>query len=109
MSDAMITRAPKTQADFDHQQAVGWLDFHPEDFCHRCGMPNPVWWIDSDVWNCVMRDDDGNQRWSGIVCPTCFDELVVVWRPVGGVAYELCVDSATRGGHALLEVAGARP
>jgi hypothetical protein len=23
------------------ERAAGWLNFHPEDFCHRCGRRNP--------------------------------------------------------------------
>jgi hypothetical protein len=41
---------------------------HPEDFCHRCGRPNPVWSAPNDLWNDVMGGPDG------IVCPPCFAE-----------------------------------
>lgn len=64
-----------TEADLERQRANGWPDFHPEDYCHRCGGRNCVWWVDSDEWNRVMRDEDGNQLWWGIVCPSCFCEL----------------------------------
>lgn len=44
---------------------------HPEDFCQRCGRPNPgSWVVDSDRFNAAMaalaRDS------SAIVCPPCF-------------------------------------
>jgi hypothetical protein len=110
MSEPMIVRKPKTQVDFDEQRAKGWLDFHIEDFCHRCGNPNPTWRIDSAVWNRIMRLDDGRDRWDGIVCPSCFDELAVAFRAIGGIVYELKVDSSSAGGRALLRASsGAKP
>lgn len=56
---------PETIAE---QRALGWPDFHPEDFCHRCGRRNVCWFVDSLLWNEV---DDVNGRVS-ILCPTCF-------------------------------------
>lgn len=74
---AMVQVQGKTQADFDHQRANGWPDFHPEDFCHRCGRPNIVWHADSEVWNSVMRSSghEAPWLWNEIICPCCFAEL----------------------------------
>jgi len=74
-------------ADIAAQRNSGWPDFHPEDFCHRCGCQNVSWYIDSDVWNPVMRGGtvDG-WEWQEIVCIPCFIELAEahfgarVWR-----------------------------
>ena len=62
--------------DIAAQRAAGWPDFHPEDFCHRCGCQNVSWYIDSDAWNPVMRGGtvDG-WEWQEIICIPCFIEL----------------------------------
>ena len=55
------------------QRAKGWVDFHPEDFCHRCGNRNPVWYVDSDRWNLAVDHlDRGNLT---VLDPACFIEL----------------------------------
>lgn len=50
--------------EIPRQRARGWPDFHPEDFCHRCGHRNPVWCID-DRWPFDTLEDT-------ILCPSCF-------------------------------------
>lgn len=67
-----------------------------EATCRRCGGPNVVWWVDSPLWNYVMRGDDINaaERFEGIVCPTCFAVLAeesgvgYVWRLVAALLAE---------------------
>lgn len=55
------------------QRALGWPDFHPEDFCHRCGRRNPVWSADQDDWETAT---EGRPRGVvDILCPSCFVEL----------------------------------
>lgn len=77
------------EADLAAQRAAGWPDFHPEDFCHRCGNPNVSWYIDSAVWNPVMRNgqSDGFGRWQEIVCIPCFVE--VAEERLGGCAWRI--------------------
>lgn len=64
-------------SEIDNQRTLGWIDFHPEDFCHRCGNRNleswsaPSWWWNR-VWADSAEDEDDYQ---GIVCPQCFNEL----------------------------------
>lgn len=53
------------------QREQGWPDFHPEDYCHRCGAPNPSWTVDSDRFNTAMGRPETHQ-WEGIVCVGCF-------------------------------------
>lgn len=70
------------------QRQKGWLDFHPEDYCHRCGRPNiPSWWVDSEEWNRAALPHD-------ILCPQCF---VAAWTAVTGltVSWELRLDPST--------------
>lgn len=88
----MVDPVRKTQADFDAQHDTGWPDFHPEDYCHRCGMPNISWHVDSDVWNLVMRPDghEAAWQWDEIICPVCFVQLA------GGPHVELEVSLRTR-------------
>lgn len=63
-----------TLDEIDRQRERGWPDFHPEDYCHRCGAPNPSWSVDSDRFNTAMGDP-GSHRWQGIVCVGCFVRL----------------------------------
>jgi hypothetical protein len=78
-----------TYAQIAEQRAKGWPDFHPEDYCHRCGHPNMCWFTQSDLWNAVVRDG-GNEAWKTkgeILCPQCFAELA--GRRFGTGAWEL--------------------
>lgn len=62
---------PETIVD---QREKGWPDFHPEDFCHRCGRRNPNWWTtDVHAWTHAMSGRE--RRHLEIVCPSCFGEL----------------------------------
>jgi len=61
-----------TLQELDDQHAKSWVDFHPEDFCHRCGNRNVTWAADMDVWRAVMNPDE---PWHGIICMPCFIEL----------------------------------
>ncbi len=36
----------KTSDEINAQRDAGWPDFHPEDYCHRCGRPNGNRFID---------------------------------------------------------------
>lgn len=56
------------------QRALGWPDFHPEEFCHRCGRRNvSSWYVDSDLWDAAT---EGRERGGvDILCPPCFVEL----------------------------------
>lgn len=63
-----------TLAEIARQRELGWPDFHPEQFCHRCGNKNlRGWHAETEQWYQAMqvRDTDGG----GIVCPICFAEL----------------------------------
>lgn len=74
-----------TLSEIEAQRAAGWPDFHPEDFCHRCGRSNIVWWVDSDLFNEAIGPEGIDPEWRGIVCPQCFVELSpldTVWRLV---------------------------
>lgn len=44
---------------------------HPEDFCHKCGRPNVVWFAPSSLWNLVVRTKGEPE----MLCPTCFIRL----------------------------------
>lgn len=56
------------------QRAKGWPDFHPEDYCHRCGGRNVYsWHAPNEVWN-QLREAELLPA-SDIVCPQCFTEL----------------------------------
>lgn len=61
---AEATAGRVTPDEVAEQRAKGWPDFHPEDFCHRCGRRNPKWF--SPDWHELP---DGH---AGILCPACF-------------------------------------
>ena len=73
-----------TLAEIERQRVTGWPDFHPEDYCHKCGGRNlSTWSVYSDRWNFAMGSP------LEIVCPQCFVKrwedatgLVAHWRLV---------------------------
>jgi ribosomal protein L40E len=61
-----------TLVEINRQRSIGWPDFHPEDYCHRCGARNvSSWAVDADEWRTAGIDG----RWNEIICPQCFAEL----------------------------------
>lgn len=34
-----------------------------------------MWFAPNPAWNAFMRNEDGTDKWGGVVCPTCFIEL----------------------------------
>lgn len=60
--------------EIDMQRVAGWPDFHPEDYCHRCGGRNVYsWHAPNEVWNRLA--ETGLLPSSEIVCPQCFTDL----------------------------------
>lgn len=57
------------------QRELGWPDFHPEDFCHRCGRRNPIWWTASEPWKTATAGRAKETGKEGIFCPSCFCDL----------------------------------
>ncbi len=58
-----------TPAEIEEQREKGWPDFHPEDYCHRCGAPNIVpWFTVSELWNVAVPDEERKT----VLCPRCF-------------------------------------
>lgn len=77
-----------TLDEINEQRKRGWPDFHPEDYCHRCGGRNRSWFVDSDRFNAAYGPPDEHPH-NGIVCPGCFIEaheaatgLTTTWRLV---------------------------
>lgn len=44
---------------------------HPEDYCQKCGRPNCTWFVESKLWNKVVRANNEPE----ILCPICFVQL----------------------------------
>lgn len=61
--------------DFDRQRALGWPDFHPEDYCHKCGAANPSWYAERDAWEVATKEWAKETGREGICCPGCFAEM----------------------------------
>ena len=57
------------------QREHGWLDIHPEDFCHRCGTRNMLWYATRDDWDAATSAWATETGREGICCPQCFAEL----------------------------------
>ena len=57
-----------TPEEIVRQRSLGWPDFHPEDYCHRCGRPNCLW--HAPEWPAIVGSH------AGILCPVCFADLV---------------------------------
>ena len=62
-----------TITELENQRRLGWPDYHPEDYCHRCGGRNLSWWVDSDRFNAAFGSHS-EHPYEGIVCPGCFVE-----------------------------------
>lgn len=59
-------------AEIDRQRSLGWPDFHPEDYCHRCGGRNvPSWFTAHALFNEAFGPPETHPH-NGIVCPSCF-------------------------------------
>lgn len=70
-----------------------WPDFHPEDFCHRCGRRNISWFVASDLWNEAWTEAEAEGGYQSVLCPQCFVEL---WERATGLrmTWELRPDVA---------------
>lgn len=63
------------------ERELGWPDFHPETFCHRCGGRNVwSWCVDGDEWEKATAGLP--RREASILCPPCFTAL---WEQATGV------------------------
>lgn len=61
--------------EIDAQREMGWPNFHPEKYCHRCGGMNvSSWYVDSDRFNAALGHPNDHE-YNGIVCPGCFVQL----------------------------------
>lgn len=59
--------------EIDRQRSLGWPDFHPEDYCHRCGCRNvECWFTPQDSWAEATLI---GRQWNHIICPACFTKL----------------------------------
>ena len=62
----------------------GPTSVHAES-CQRCSRGNATWFAPSALWNAVMRDESGDDRYH-FVCPLCFVDLAaekgvdVIWQ-----------------------------
>jgi len=104
-SDPVRQAEGVTPEDIAAQRAKGWPDFHPEDFCHRCGRPNiQSWFVASPLWNAAIRNEDGTVRDgyppSEIICPQCFTQADEAMLGGGYRTWEL-VPERVHGGAAL--------
>jgi hypothetical protein len=78
MSDNCETYAPAwvhavLPEEIVRQRAAGWPDFHPEEFCHRCGRRNPPWSTDQREW--LVATEQRPRQELEILCPSCFVAL----------------------------------
>lgn len=57
-------------ASIPGRRAAGWPDVHPEDFCHRCGRRNFVWFVNGETWRVATAHLPRAEL--EILCPSCF-------------------------------------
>lgn len=62
-------------SEIARQRSLGWPDFHPEDYCHRCGVANPLWFTDRESWLTATAAWAAETGREGICCPRCFFEM----------------------------------
>lgn len=64
------------------QREQGWPDMHPEDYCHRCGLPNQCWAVESrEDWLAATSAWASETGREGICCFQCF---TVMYREEAG-------------------------
>jgi hypothetical protein len=82
-----------TPDEIARERERGWVNFHPEDFCHRCGQRNPGWWVDFEHWKEATHMLGRGSV--SIVCPTCF---IFLWEKATGqqAHWQLVLDTATQ-------------
>ena len=64
-----------TPSDIATQRSLGWPDIHPEDYCHKCGARNPLWFVDRETWLTATAEWAKETGREGICCPACFAEM----------------------------------
>jgi hypothetical protein len=71
--------------EIERQRELGWSEFHPEDYCHRCGGRNIVWFVKNPIWNAAAEQHL-------ILCPSC---LVIAHEEATGEkhVWELRIDT----------------
>jgi len=57
------------------ERDAGWPTIHPEDYCHRCGGRNMLWFADSGTWLVATEAWAADTGREGIFCPQCFADL----------------------------------
>lgn len=57
------------------QRTLKWPDMHPEDFCHKCGCPNPDWSAPMAEWLFATEKWRAETGREGICCPKCFQDM----------------------------------
>lgn len=63
---------PQFMAD---QRIAGWPDVHPEDYCHKCGDKNMLWYAGRDDWDAATKEWAAATGREGICCPRCFADM----------------------------------
>lgn len=77
-----------TPEDIVEQREKGWVDFHPETYCHLCGGRNVwSWFAPNGDWNTV-REQIRAVTPSEIICPPCFAEIYEAAHPDELVIWE---------------------
>lgn len=59
----------------ERERTAGWPTIHPEDYCHRCGARNMVWFTSADLWKVATAAWAAETGREGICCPACFADL----------------------------------
>lgn len=81
---ASTTVAPVARAvtleQIAEQCALGWRDFHPEAYCHRCGQRNVKSWAAPNTLWAEAKAATPDWPASDIVCPQCFTEALEATR-----------------------------
>ena len=58
-------------AEIAAQRLAGWPDMHPEDYCHRCGVRNQIWYTDRAPWLAATSSWAAETGREGICCVNC--------------------------------------
>lgn len=98
-AEATVAEERVTPEAIRRQRELGWPDFHPETYCHRCGGRNLTSWsVPSEMWNRAASPRD-------ILCPQCWTRAYEAATGAEFLHWSLLPDAGLEARIATLEAA----
>lgn len=78
--------------EIEQQRSLGWPDFHPEDYCHKCGVDFESWYTDRETWLTATAAWAAETGREGICCISCFVQMYEIATGHGNWQWRLTVE-----------------